>query len=178
MNLRLWVELQETSRRDRASRILCTPPTDSLEESVAVAPLLLGTRLPSAGGETADRAASPGLAEWRWRRARLSLELDGVGRGLVPPTSSWARKEGPQGTSPGVVAVPRPMSAQGAAMEPGAARSTRDPLSVWPRALGVGQGAAESWCPMRGMEALLAHTGTRICVPRCSRRRCASKFGG
>lgn len=177
LNLKLWAELQETSRRLRASRILRTPPTDSLAESLATAPLLLSTRFPPAGGETADRAASPRLAGESWRPARFSLELDRIGRGFVPPASSWAGKEGPQGTSPRVVAAPRPMSARGAAMEPGAARSARDPPPVWPRALGAGQGAAKSWCPVRGMGTLLAHTDPRSSAPRCSRRR-ASKFGG
>lgn len=62
-------------------------------------------------------------------------------------------------------------------MEPGAARSARDPPPVWPQAFGAGQGAAKSWCPVRGMGALLVHTDPKSCAPRCSRRR-ASKFGG
>lgn len=150
LNLKLWAELQETSRRLRASRILHTPPTDSLAGSVTTAPLLLSTRLTPAGGETADRAASPRLAGGAVATRQVQSGAGLYRAGPQPSRLFLGWLGGAARTSPRVVAAPRPMSAQGAVMEPGAAGSAQDPPPVWPRALGAGQGAAKSWVPRAG----------------------------
>lgn len=149
LNLRLWVE---TCRKQ--------PGETGLPGSSAPLPLILlcGLRAPPSGHPAPpQRVGKPQTARppqgWRGSSGNPpgsvgSWTLQG-GASSLPPPPRLARR-GPQETSPGVVAAPRPMSVRGAAMEPGAAESARDPPPVWPRALGAGEGGDRVVVPGAG----------------------------
>lgn len=132
---------------------------------------------PCTGGSVKPPTARP-PGGWRCSGGSEPDSVWGLaraGRGrLPPPLPGPARGGGPQGTPPRVVAAHRPMSAPGAAMEAGAAGSSRErpgpPQTPRPGAREAGEGAKEARRPRRAWRHLRPAPSARAALRAAASR--------